>query len=78
MISDMRTDAELRHYLQNWAVRQPLPKLSRGELIQFAKEQRIRSENSASLYLAEISENLLSMATVNCVDNRIVNLRPIF
>jgi hypothetical protein len=73
----MHTDKELRQCLKNWAVGQPLPILSRRELIQAAKEQRIRSENSAALSLTEFSEKMLSIKLVNSVDNRIVNLRPI-
>jgi hypothetical protein len=78
MMSDIRTDAELRYHLQNWAAGQPLPKINREALIQAAREQRINSENSASLNLTEFSEHLLSMALVNRADNRIVNLRPIY
>ena len=77
MMGDMHTDAELRQNLQNWAAGQPLPKLRRGELIQAAKEQRAQRENSPSLYFTEFSDTLFSKALVNCVDNRIVNLRPI-
>ena len=77
MMGDMHTDAELRQYLQNWAAAQPLPKMRRAELIQAVKEQRAHSENPASLCSTYFSDNLLSMAWVNCRDNRIVNLRPI-
>ena len=73
----MHTDKELRQCLKNWAAGQPLPELSSRELIQAAKEQRIRSENSAALSLTEFSANLLSVPSINSVDNRIVNLRPI-
>lgn len=73
----MNTDSDIRQCLQVWAAGQPLPELRREDLIQAAKDQRARSENAASLTLAEFSDRVLTKKLVNCVDNRIVNLRPI-
>jgi hypothetical protein len=73
----MNTDSEIKQSLQVWVAGQPLPELSREELIQAAKEQRVQSENAASIYLTEFSDSVLTKTLVNCVDNRIVNLRPI-
>jgi hypothetical protein len=72
-------DLEIKQYLKDWADQQPLPKMRRGELIQAAKEKRAQRDNSysPSLYLTEFSDRMLSKALVNCIDNRIVNLRPI-
>ena len=78
MIGEMyHTDTELRQYLQNWATQQPLPKMGRGDLIRAAKDLSTQSENCPAVHLTEFHDNLLAWATVNCIDNRIVNLRPI-
>lgn len=71
------TDTELRQYLQNWATQQPLPKMGRGDLIRAAKDLSAQNENYPAVYLTEFPDNLLAWAAANCMDNRIVNLRPI-
>jgi hypothetical protein len=78
MIGDMdHTDPQLRQYLQNWATQQPLPKMGRRDLIQAAKDLSAQCEDYPAVHLTEFPENLFAWASVNCIDNRIVNLRPI-
>jgi hypothetical protein len=78
MIGEMdHTDTELRQYLQNWATQHPLPKMGRGNLIRAAKDLSAHHEDYPEAHLAEFPDSLLAWAAVNCIDNRMVNLRPI-
>jgi hypothetical protein len=72
------TDTELRQYLQNWATQQPLPQMGRGDLIRAATDLSAQSEDYPPVHLIEFPDNLLAWASGNCIDNRIVNLRPIY
>lgn len=78
MIGEMdHRDTELRQYLQNWASQKSLPKMGRADLIRAAKDISVKSEDYPATHLTETPNNLLTWAAVNCIDNRIVNLRPI-
>jgi hypothetical protein len=78
MIGEMDyTDKELKQYLQNWATQLPLPERGRGDLIRAAKILSLQDEDYHETQLNEYPDNLLAWASANCIDNRIVNLRPI-
>ena len=73
------TDTELKQYFRNWAVQQPLPQKGRRDLIRAAMGFNGQCENRPPVDNTELPDYLQhAWAAVNCIDHRIVNLRPFY
>ncbi len=72
------TDTEIRQYFRNWAAQQPLPKMGRRDLIRAAMGLNPQCEDFPAVHNTELLNNLHTWAAVNCIDHRIVNLRPFY